>query len=541
MNNASPLEQVTDTSSVDTARASLVAQQQRLMDLLEERSKPTALDYWSTMAGALAGSGKSGYDALASAGAGSGLAVRQQDEKAITLAKMRADVANAMLGQAERQGLLRSVQGLFGGQGGGGSSVAPSISINAAQQSVFDSLPQRDKQVLLARISSGDPTEIHNVLKELSGEALKRSGPSDVMKTTNFYIASLPQEIQASARETASQIAVFGNPREYSEQLIKLGQAYTKGEITKADYDAQSAQMRSMMTPRATTAQPTVPSTTSMSKMAGSTAEVLQSLSRIEDPAMRMDALRAYMTQLESEGPVRFGQGVTPATPSNVMKPTESPSTDLPIATQRDIVAEGIKATQKADIDRRAKMEESWSTAAERSTTDRQNAKLTYDLVKANPSGFGLLNKPGWDKALAYLAEEGIRVGPYNISVADIQGAMRRAGGYTQADLDAVTKVQQLAIQTQLALASQAKGSVSNYEDRLFQAAGISINDSPKVIQYKTELVRARADMLQKTWTEWNKYKRTGGNIDDFRDSSMFKSLQSEYDKNLDSIFKAYK
>ena len=98
--DASPI--APDASGIEASRANLVAQQQRLMELLDERSKPSSLDWWSTMAGSLANSGKSGWDALAAAGVGTGLANKQQQAKELTGAQMRMEIANSILGQRER-------------------------------------------------------------------------------------------------------------------------------------------------------------------------------------------------------------------------------------------------------------------------------------------------------------------------------------------------------------------------------------------------------------------------------------------------------
>jgi hypothetical protein len=121
------------------------------------------------MAGALAGSGKSGYDALASAGAGSGLAVRQQDERAITLAKMRADIANAMLASREKQEMEQLVGSLYkdvsstSGEGGltADPEVARQIAMRTRDPAILQSViaTQRDKRIKDAKAGAFKPTQ----------------------------------------------------------------------------------------------------------------------------------------------------------------------------------------------------------------------------------------------------------------------------------------------------------------------------------------------------------------------------------------------
>lgn len=125
MAELSPLEtQMPETSSLEASRASLIAQQQRLMDELEQRAKPKPLDFWSTLAGAAANSGNWGSQTLAALGAGAGLADRQQEAKELTAAQMRAEVASSMLGQRERMYGMDVLKKSMNGDSGQGGSPA---------------------------------------------------------------------------------------------------------------------------------------------------------------------------------------------------------------------------------------------------------------------------------------------------------------------------------------------------------------------------------------------------------------------------------
>jgi len=391
---------------------------------------------------------------------------------------------------------------------------------------------------------SGKMEDMKEVLKTIRGMVAEKAKVPDAVKTLNNSISALPNNLQDDARKTAAVAAVYGNQRDNIKALTDLSASFIKGDIDENSFLRNSANLRRFINPESASTPASTPAPTIVPKAAPRAPSAGAPAITVE---RELDALRILEEELQSNPRdtdlprLIDAQKKRIASMQNTTGATASARPDLPIAAKRELETDRIKKQQDADIARQAEMEKAWSTGAETANRDRQNAELTYKLVKENPSGFGLLNKPGWDKALAYLAEQGLRVGPYNVSIADIQGAMLRAGGYSQEDIDSVTKVQQLAIQTQLALASQAKGSVSNYEDRLFQSAGISISDSPKVIQYKTQLVIARSEAVQKIWSEWQRFKKTGGNIDDFRSSDQYKSIQDKYEKNLDATFKAYK
>jgi hypothetical protein len=446
------------------------------------------------------------------------------------------EIANSQDQMAREQGMYKALQSIMGGAGVS-AAAANTLGLNVDEQSVLSKMSPTDRRILLSRASTGKIEDVKEVLKTLSGMVAENAKVPDAVKAMNSYVSMLPPDAQAPARRVAAQINLLGNPKDYVEAFIKIGEAINGGKADVGLLQDFSNTLAWLASGNVGTKPPDVrqpPAPQVIPPSADGSAITVKRES---------DALRILEQEFQSNPNDPDLPRLIDAQKKKIasMSPSAQGRTPLPLTMQREVEQDRQRKSQEADIARQAEMEKSWSTGAETANRDRQNAELTYKLVKENPSGFGLLNKPGWDKALAYLAEQGLRVGPYNVSIADIQGAMLRAGGYSQQDIDSVTKVQQLAIQTQLALASQAKGSVSNYEDRLFQAAGIAISDSPKVIQYKTQLVIARSEAVQKIWSEWQKFKKTGGNIDDFRSSDQYKSIQDKYEKNLDATFKAYK
>jgi len=210
-------------------------------------------------------------------------------------------------------------------------------------------------------------------------------------------------------------------------------------------------------------------------------------------------------------------------------------------AESREAETAGNVESAKLDAKRRDEAVTKISKEFDSSRDNITNANLTYQLAKDNPKGFGLLAKPGFDKVVAYLAEQGVTVGGFKIGITDIQGAMRRMPGFSEGDIAAVSKLEQMAVQNQLQLMQYLKGSVSNYEDKLLSKVTANPDDSVSTIQYKSQLVKARAQMADQTWRAYDKYRKSkGGNIDDFQRSDEYSAIRDSYDNHLQSIAKAY-
>jgi hypothetical protein len=168
------------------------------------------------------------------------------------------------------------------------------------------------------------------------------------------------------------------------------------------------------------------------------------------------------------------------------------------------------------------------------------DANAVFDLAEKNPAAMGVLSKPGIGNAVLLSIENAIRVGNFSIGMADLQTAIRNAGG-TQQDIDAAAAVGQIAVRLSLALAEGVKGSVSNYEQGLFQQASFSKNDSPLLLKYKSELMRARGEIQKFLWNKYLEFEKTGkGNIEDFKSSREYQSYKDQYDASLTKIRNTY-
>ena len=203
--------------------------------------------------------------------------------------------------------------------------------------------------------------------------------------------------------------------------------------------------------------------------------------------------------------------------------------------------------TQRSEETRVTKLEEDRQARraalqdnAEKARRIVSDAGAVFDIVNKNPNAVGILARPGISNALLTLVENGVRVGNFSVGMNDIQSAILRGGG-TQQDIDAAAMVAQIAVNTSLDLSAAIKGSVSNYEQTLFQQASYSKNDSPNVLKYKAELARARGEFDRFTWNKYKQFEKSGGrDVEDFKDTDQYQNYVKQYEETLKKIRSTY-
>ena len=431
-----------------------------------------------------------------------GVSAVQKERRGIEtdLAKMKLDLSSRELEQSKDNMLSGAISQLSGQGGQGGMNLSP----QAAQ---------------MVRIASVlDPkSAITNLLKF----QLDESKSPDAVKALNAYISMLPPEQQAEARAFAVRSNIYGKETDIVAAEKTIRDLVAAQKISPEEGNARIASLRGQGAPSAAPSAPSTPANLPSANLQGDPRNIFAQIDQHPDPAIREEMRQAYIRQLS---------GQRPATPF-------VPKTENQIAVER--VTGETKA--KADVERKAKSVQSFSDQNDQSSANIRTADQIYKIVEKNPGGFGIFSKPGWQSAIGQLAETGIRVGPYNVSIADIRGAMLRSGEFSQAEINAVSQVEQLAIQQQLAIAAGEKGSASNLERALFAQAVINTSDNPKMIQYKAELLRVsghRAKELYKSWREFEKSNK--GDIEDYKDSDNFRVINQKYDDALNKLRDAY-
>jgi hypothetical protein len=373
---------------------------------------------------------------------------------------------------------------------------------------------------MLGTLAALDPKSAIKTLIEFQRDEAKRP---DAVKALDTYIASLPPEQQEPARQFAARSNIYGKPGEVADARIKIAQAIREGVMTQEQGDAELARMSGGMQPSQAPAAQSVPATTRLSSP--NEAEALATAKTLDASNVPFSIDVAPGTsgaaQVRPEAPTR---------PAINISPKGSEEIEIARAKTR------VEGEEKDRLARRAELQDN-SEKARRIVND---ATAVFDIVNKNPAAFGILAKPGISNALLTLVENGIRVGNFSVGFNDIQTAILRAGG-TQSDIDAAAMLAQIAVQTSLDLSAAVKGSVSNYEQTLFQQASYSKNDSPNVLKYKAELARARGEFDRFAWNKYKQFEKQGGkNVEDFKDSEQYQGYVKQYEDTLKKIRSAY-
>jgi hypothetical protein len=494
----------------DAKRRQLLAQQQKLVESLEARiSGPQ--DLFMALAQGFGAPTRGGGFGESLSNALGGARDVQKERRGIEsdLAKMRIELGAKELEQDKESMLSGAIMSQIGGQGGQGGP---------GGQGGMNLSPQARQ--MLGTLAALDPKSAIKTLIEFQRDEAKRP---DAVKALDTYIASLPPEQQEPARQFAARSNIYGKPGEVADARIKIAQAIREGVMTQEQGDAELARMSGGMQPSQAPAAQSVPATTRLSSP--NEAEALATAKTLDASNVPFSIDVAPGTsgaaQVRPEAPTR---------PAINISPKGSEEIEIARAKTR------VEGEEKDRLARRAELQDN-SEKARRIVND---ATAVFDIVNKNPAAFGILAKPGISNALLTLVENGIRVGNFSVGFNDIQTAILRAGG-TQSDIDAAAMLAQIAVQTSLDLSAAVKGSVSNYEQTLFQQASYSKNDSPNVLKYKAELARARGEFDRFAWNKYKQFEKQGGkNVEDFKDSEQYQGYVKQYEDTLKKIRSAY-
>lgn len=251
---------------------------------------------------------------------------------------------------------------------------------------------------------------------------------------------------------------------------------------------------------------------------------------------LRKHGLNAYAIGKEGKPTV---EGEEPITGT----PTEG-KTKSQRETEKTIREERAKSDIKRDEEEKKNI---FSRQEQANSSLLPTAKALYSYA-SNPEtakAFDYLNKQGLMSAAVSLAENGITVGNWRIGLTDVKKALRQAGfdKASQKDIDTVQIASQYITRLQLDMAkADAKGSISNYEDQLFERANISSNDTAKIVAMKSELLIQKArmdDFIANKYSEWAK-KNPQGYVSDFKQTPEFRKLLNQYNKKLDEVQAKY-
>jgi hypothetical protein len=500
-----PSEYEKALASYQQQKQQLIEQQRRLVDSLESRIGGPAESLFALSAG-FGKHAPSFGEGFGNAMGAYGAQQTKSRQEMSDIAKMRLDLEMQQLGMrkedvelAGNREAARRLQQIIGGATG--SAIPPNIAASV--------------QLYLARGNVKAAQDIYDKY------VLESNKEPEKIKELKYYMSQLQSP---AARSAAQQLAAnnyfLGNPAERNKVILDIRKAIDENII----------------------------------------------------PASDGNILIQGMTSIG--GGIGGGQGAPAATGSDGVYRTTRPTEQEALAVARGADAAGIPVSvgvqqgavvapasttpgisPRQDRDIRAKIAETEGVDRAKSRTEDRDAlkkgndearglindaNAVFDLAEKNPAAMGVLSKPGIGNAVLLSIENAIRVGNFSIGMADLQTAIRNAGG-TQQDIDAAAAVGQIAVRLSLALAEGVKGSVSNYEQGLFQQASFSKNDSPLLLKYKSELMRARGEIQKFLWNKYLEFEKTGkGNIEDFKSSGEYQSYKDQYDASLTKIRNTY-
>ena len=544
-------------------KARLRAIQADLLRQMEERSKPSPMEFWSSMA---RGFGDPNNKSFASGAAGFAGNLQASNEaqrgREMEMYKMRAEMAKQQL---EDTGSDIVAKQLFNPAGGESfAPVAQAVGISSAQA---QQLPPEVKKSMMLQWFSGDrkgavdtfakytlenaktPDEI-KVAQQLSG-MFPGVAPNTMMQFfARTKLLGDPVQIMTEIRNITKQMDAEELPRQAGNTMIAILQNRLNAGNPQQPATAAPA---TPAAPVAPAIKPPIPVSAAIPTAPATDANIIRNAfantrsGQIPKGASLEDAANV-LNQSIADPELRrvlledYKKGIT-TSPMSAVQPTIMKTADTgegPNKRERELQQSEDIEKSKLIIARQSALENTWSDDNQRARDEIRDARTVHQTVSENKDGFGLLSKPG--SALAYAAQAGFRIGDKSVGINELEQSLLRSGKYTQKEINAVSIVHQIALKWQLAVAAAQKGAASNYERTLFSQAGLNISDNPKIIQYKASLIEAQARNRQEVWNSYQQFKENNkrGNIDQFQATPEFIKLQKSFDQKLDKIRSAY-
>ena len=210
-------------------------------------------------------------------------------------------------------------------------------------------------------------------------------------------------------------------------------------------------------------------------------------------------------------------------------------------ATEREIK----KSVETKKLEEENKRQEELKGKIRKFEDQRDNATTAIQILndKDVQKALGPLAGPGLAKAVGTIISGGVKVGSYNVALANFDEALIniKASPETRVKIDAlrsaVRKEELIVAQTYL----KGEGSVSNMERGITQEiSGIVNKDPAAALLFKVQLSYAQAavnERYAKSFEAWHD-KNPTGTVADFNRSSTYQKIRSDYLGDLELIRK---
>jgi hypothetical protein len=190
-----------------------------------------------------------------------------------------------------------------------------------------------------------------------------------------------------------------------------------------------------------------------------------------------------------------------------------------------------------------AVMQEDVKASAEQAALVQKRATDAFELkeaiddldsrAKSNPNIFGLLQGPGYAKAIARAVDDGTNM----VKLGKIaEGKLSREDLLALQDAaNAEAKVRNLI---RKAARIPGEGATSDLETRMQVALALTTSMSPEIVRIRAEVMRERINFDEKVFELWSKYKKSEkGYFQEFlTESKEYKDLKKNYENKLKTI-----
>ena len=395
------------------SRAALLAQQNKLINSLEERNRPSDFEFYANLARGFSDpNAKSFAQGLGSAVGNLQEGDERQKGKELQMYQIRSQLAQSQYDLEKQNAMARQVQqAMFGSpsvssndalkmaaQAGlpAGPTVEAASLIGAPtqQKRMWDSLDDGTKRMIAiqARI---DPAKAIDSLAKMGIEiGTKNATKTDAQKAFEYQLGLLPEGLQGSAQQTFARSQIFGKSDDTIAAISTLGAALRKGEITPDIFKQNMAILQNKLTPGGNQSPTSAPSSTTFGSPAAGSI---------------FDQYAPKPAAMGSTAPVQI------ANRGRILSTAEQAAVEQ--KRQEELIKEGVANRVKANEPYVVQQATISNFSPIQVGQNKNRLDELEDLVRRNPDVVGLMVRQGPIYALLQGIESGI-VTPYgSISV----------------------------------------------------------------------------------------------------------------------------
>ena len=219
-------------------------------------------------------------------------------------------------------------------------------------------------------------------------------------------------------------------------------------------------------------------------------------------------------------------------------RPTQTGSAVIKSREELDAAAAAKKAEAEAEAKGRGELEAKRATelieAGDKAGSSRRLASQFLAFANRPDAAqiFGFAARPELRNQIVRLLTSGVGFTGASIGIPELMDSVRTMD-LTPDQMAVFQTFAQLTTELSLRMSEAVKGSVSNYEQGLFQKAVVNVDDLPQTIKMKAAMLDARAAFDQEVA---RKFQDSGMKVQQFRNSSEYKNAVKRYEDQLTQI-----